>query len=457
MSLEKPYAAPFVELAMANSTARDFAVTAGLGAGKTHGLCQWHYSLVTMNSKCKYSVFIEPIYRLIKTAAIPTYCKVLNQCGLREGRHYDIVSSGTPAIRFKNKIGHEVLFISAERPDMLVAIEFSHGVMDEAGSCKPESFDKFQDRVRDSNSKRLQRFFGGVPTGLNHYSDKFDSDVLPGWSAITAKQHRSANGKKERYKLSTDENPFIPQSYIEDLRDRYSGNPNAMKSFFYGEFAPLFEGLAIPSYNPGVHDIEDIMPDPHREIDLTFDFNNSPMSWVALSMISFEDAEGMRKSRYVAHDCARMGYGRLRDAVIEFAARFPVSTYGETEINIFGDRTGFAQSHKVELTDFQQIKTILHSLGYKNINIRATDTLMLESDTLEALDRLFQENLILLCKAATNLKRSLIMTQLVPGQRKILKPAGETHTHWLDALKYWAYVKTKRFDGSGKPLIKGFN
>jgi len=455
MSLQPQYAAPFVQLALGNSTARDLAVTAGLGAGKTHGLCQWHYSLVTINRGCKYSVFIEPIYRLIKTAAIPTYTKVLNQCGLREGIHYDIVSSGTPAIRFKN--GHEVLFISAERPDMLVAIEFSHGAMDEAGSCKPESFDKFQDRVRDANSKRLQRFFGGVPTGLNHYSDKFDSDVLEGWKAITAKHHQTLNGRMARYKLSTDENPFIPASYCDDLKERYSSNPNAMKSFFYGEFAPLFEGLAIPSYNPGVHDIDDLMPDAHREIDLTFDFNNSPMSWVALSMVSFEDAEGERKSRYVAHDCAKMGYGKLRDAVIEFAARFPVGKYGKTEINIFGDRTGFSQSHKVELTDFQQIKNILGSLGYENVFIRATETLMLESDTLEALDRLFQENLILLCKAATNLKRSLIMSQLIPGQRKILKPAGETHTHWLDALKYWAYVKTKRFDGSGKPLIKGFN
>jgi hypothetical protein len=449
------YAASFVLDALNNPIASDFAVTAGLGAGKTHGLCQWHYSLVTINKGCKYSVFIEPIYRLIKTAAIPTYQKVIGEMGLIEGKHYQVTSSGTPCIKFAN--GHEVLFISAERPEMLVAIEFSHGCMDEAGSCKPESFDKFRDRVRDSKSKRLQRFFGGVPTGLNHYSDAFDSDVLPGWEAIRPRIHRTKDGRKVRYKLPTDENPYIPESYIQDLKERYSGNGNALKSFFYGEFAPLFEGLAIPSYNPVVHDIENIMPDPRGEIDLTFDFNNAPMAWVALSLVSFEDQDGERAARYVAHDSARMGYGKLRDAVIEFASRFPVQTYGDTPINIFGDRTGHAGSHKTELTDFQQIKGILTSLGYKNITIRATASLMLEADTLESLDRLFQQNLLLLCKSASTLKKSLITTQLIPGQRKILKPPKETHTHWTDALKYWAWRKTKRFAGGEDRILTGFN
>ncbi len=427
-----------------NPKVSQFAVTAGLGAGKTHGLCQWHHLKCTQNQKSKFSLFFEPVYHLIHKAGIPTYIKVLNQFGYQQERDFKIVKSPYPKIIYL-PTGHEVVFGSGDSPETIVAIEASHGTMDETGTTKGESLSKMVDRVRCNLAVSRQSLFGGVPDGLNHYAERFDSDVNEGWEKITNAKHFNARMNAIRYKFATTDNPYLPEDYIQNLIRQYEFSPALIKAYIYGEFCNLTQNLAIPNFKQQVHEIDYIEPDPYNTLDLSFDFNNNPVAWVLISRCNLDDMAGKQVKRWVVHDCATYGYGQLIESIREFAEKYPPYKYRNTRIRIYGDRSGYSGSHKLEGSDYDTINREMKNLGYQNVSIEAQKQVVLETDSLNCLDRLFYNNYIFITERCQPLKRSLNRTMMQKGIRKIDKPSGEDWTHFVDALKYWAYQVTRDF------------
>lgn len=444
----------WVRDALKNPNVSQFAVTAGLGSGKTHGICQWHHMLVTINQASRFSLFFEPVYHLIHKAGIPTYIKVLNQFGYVQDVHFKIIKSPYPKIIYLAN-GHEVVFGSADSPETIVAIEASHGSMDETATSKEEALNRMVDRVRCNLAVRRQSLFGGVPEGLNHYAERFDSDVNAGWLKPQNNKHITEDGKVIRYKFAMTDNPYLPKDYVENMFRQYAHNPAMIKAYIYGEFCNLAQNLAVPNYKSSVHDIEYFEPDAYNTLDLSFDFNNSPVAWVLVSKAEFEDMGGRTVKKWVIHDCAENDSSQLIDAIKEFAEKYPVYKYRNTRIRVFGDRSGHTKSHKVSGSDYDVILRQLKNYGYSNVTIEAQHPVILETDSLNCLDRLFYNNYIFVCSNAKNLKRSLNRTMLKKGIRAIDKPAKEDWTHFVDALKYWAYQETKDLQ-MGK-IITGSN
>ena len=133
----------------------------------------------------------------------------------------------------------------------------------------------------------------------------------------------------------------------------------------------------------------------------------------------------------------------IKDSCIEFSIRLPVERFRNTQINIYGDRTGHSHSHKynrIDKTDYDAIKEELYHLGYKNIEVCAHRGVVPEAESIDAVDKLFFNNLLFIDPYnAPKLKESLIKTELRPGERKILKVQGDDWTHWFDALKYFCW------------------
>lgn len=422
------------------------AITAGLGSGKTHGGAQLHHLLALHNQEAPFSGWMEPTYTLIKLAAIPTYKKVLESFNYREGRDYDVYISSPPRIVYRRS-GHQVVFISGDNPNNVVAFELSHASIDEAGACNGDAQRNFRTRVRHPKAKILFNSIFGAPQGINAFADEFDSDTLPDWEAIHWRYHRHAKKPFERLILWTDDNPELPGGYIGSLMDTYGHNPNLIKSYRYGLFSPLTEGVAVPNYIPQKHDLTiNIEPDPFLDIDLTWDFNNNPLAWVSVQLHCFEQQYG-RAHKYVGIHEANEGANQIDDAVLEFERKHPVEKFHNTQINLFGDRSGHSGSHKIEGSDYQNIEKILRRLGYKYVTIRALDFNPPEPDSVEALQRLFLNDYFYLNPRLKKTKKSLLATAWQKGIRKLDKPAGETWTHWFDALKYFAYAGTRYFIG----------
>lgn len=446
----------------------NFACTAGLGSGKTHGAVQWHHLLCHENYKADISAFSEPTYQKIHDSAIPKFRKVLKQFGLHEGLHYKIYKSPYPILRYLcfPKTKHEIHFISADNPDAVVAVEYSHATSDEAGSSSRQFTDNLISRIRDKNSVRRQILQIGAPQGLTSFSDDFDSDMQEGWRKPHPRSHwiqKDIEGvivQKRRFKVWSDDNVHnLPPGYIQAfIQAPFGHNANLIKSYRYGEFCALTEGACYTNYIPQKHDIENMEPDPYREIILWMDFNVAPLAWTAGQIVPFDSLYGREFKAVAMHEAETTDKnGQLDDAAVEFASKMPPYKYGKTRILIYGDRTGHFGSHKISGSDFENYQKYLEELGYENVEIRATRLVAPEASSVDSLNKLFSKNLFLLCRRCNNLRKSLTATAWKKGIRKIDKPNGETWTHPADGVKYWAWQEMRDFDGKSIRRIHGTN
>lgn len=427
------------------------AVTAGLGSGKTHGACQWLYDRIALNiqrkTEARYWAYMMPIYELIHNTAIPTFEKVLDSYGFDCGPDYEVIKSPFPKLIFKQRPTREIHFLSANRPEKIKSVEYADAVADEPGVTKRESFDRLRERVR-AKAVTNQILLPGTPEGLNWFADEFDSDKADGWDRSKKRDHTlsrvnpvtKAETRLRRFRLTTFDNKlFLPEGYIEGLFDTHRANEAYIQSYIYGHFVALVTGNCYSNYKPQLHDWNDIEADPARDVEFTWDFNADPLAWVIVQRFAFDEYDKRVFKRVAIHN-SDAGSSTLEDACVEFASRHPVDKFRYTLIKLYGDSSGHAESHKTRRTDYQAIQHYLKVLGYERVQICALRHNPLETMSVDALNRWFLGNELLVCKRCTKFRRSLMATRWKDGERKIEKKAGETHTHHGDAVKYLAYA-----------------
>lgn len=436
----------WVQKAIDDTKTNVFGISAGLGSGKTHGACDWHDDRVALNAKSQFSAFMMPIYQKIHDAAIPTFRKVYDERKTVEGQDYWVVKTPFPKIVFPT--GQEIHFISGNRPERIVAVEYSHLTVSEAGATDKDALRNARSRVRDNRAVALQSMFEGAPQGITYFAELFDSDSQQGWKTIGRRDYLkevigAETGYVTRYRrfrlTSYDNSRFLAPDYIPQLFDIYGANINYVRAWIYGFFCPLVEGNCYANYRPGAHDIENVEADPHLEIYLTYDFNSDPLAWISNQRRAFYEYED-RIHRMVAVHNSDMGATNLEQSVVEFAAKHPVNTFRRTPIKLYGDSSGYAESHKTRVNDYETLKHYLKELGYLDIEICAVRHNPSETVSVDALNKWFLGDYHYICKRCENYRRSLIATRWKEGTKKIDKPAGEKWTHWGDAQKYLAYA-----------------
>lgn len=428
----------WVQQAIDDTETEVFCIHAGLGSGKTHGTCDWHLDRSILNSECRFSAFVMPIYQKIHDSAIPTFLKIFVSLGYQEGRDFRLLKSPYPKIVLPRNNGHEIHFFSATRPDKIVAVEYSHASGSECGDYSKDALNLIQTRVRDSKSKALQTAFEGAPQGITPFAKLFNNSDNSHWDEYEARAYKHKQEPVKRFRLTTFDNPFVPASYVKRLFRIYRGNQPYINSYVYGMFVPLVEGNAY-EYFSLKHVIKDLEPDPHLPIAFKWDFNANPLAWVASQKFSFYEY-GQRIQRWVAVHEANEGASNTKRAVLEFALKFPVERFARTPISIYGDSSGHAQSHKIEGSDYDTIESALRELGYKNVIVEALRYNPPETATVEALNTLFRDDLHYVCERCSEYIRSLSSTCWKQGVKKLDKPKEDDWSHWSDAAKYWAYV-----------------
>lgn len=280
----------------------------------------------------------------------------------------------------------------------------------------------------------------------NYFAEVFD-DVGEGWDEWSPRDYILRDRKLRRFRVSTHDNPFIPTDYIPNLLDTFQGNKNYEKAWIFGHFCPLVEGSAYQNYNPAVHDIDDIEPDPHLPINLCWDFNSNPLAWTSIQERKWSEFEDYGEPyKHVAIHNADRGNGQLDEAVVEFAAKHPVHRFSATPIRLYGDMSGHAGSHKSPRSDYENIKAYLKQLGYERVSIEALRHNPLETVSVEAVNYWFQIHKLMICKRCSKLRRSFLSTRWKENTRKLDKPASDDWTHWSDGVKYYCYAK-QRNDG----------
>lgn len=149
------------------------AFTGGVGSGKSDGGVVWHWHRCRLNYRSQFSWVVSPTYGKLWDSIIPRYVSVLESFGYIREIHFKLLQS--PLIRLVYLYsGHEVHFHGGDRPELMVATELSHALIEEPGRMKGQVFTEVAERLRCSKAVVRQVLFSGVPQGVTEYADLFD-------------------------------------------------------------------------------------------------------------------------------------------------------------------------------------------------------------------------------------------------------------------------------------------
>ena len=431
---------PWVARLIADHEHEELAVSAGVGSGKTHGKVQWSIARCLLNKESPKMAFTEPLFRLLRTAAIPTFQKVLHEFGWNEGSDFEINRGApVPSIKLK-RTDQEILLFSSSSPQMIIADEYHSYAMDEAGEVEALAFQNLQARTRCPKAIVRQGLHGGAPQGITHFAEQFglESEGGPeGWEPLGENDYINKRLSRRRIKLRTFDNPYVNGGdvlgYVQRLYRQYEHNPALIRSYVYGEFCPLYEGSAY-KFLPSRHCMpERVEPDPYRPLYLSFDFNSYPMAWVACQIVPYQD-----ELVYLFCEEASEDLHGLDEALFDFCKQFPRADWRDADIRVFGDRSGHAKTHRSKLSDYEYIRRELSGL-YNNVSIHASKKVAPEVESIEACNRLFGACRLMCNPDIHGLQRSWQTSRWKDGTRKLHKPSGETWTHRGDAGKYLIY------------------
>lgn len=416
------------------------AITAGLGAGKTTGAVQAHYMLAELNRESRFSWFCEPNYGLISEVAIPAFEWLFGELGFTDGRDYKIVGTGKPYIDLLN-LDHRIWLKSCENDRKLVGANISHATIDEPGQISRLARDNIFSRVRCDKAVWLLKVLSGTPEGLHHwYAEEYD---------IPAEQKV---GSKYRFKLRTLDNTMHSniEAYVATLRETWGHQLAKLESYINGEFTSFTTGLVFTNYTE-LNQSVGLAPVTSKPIRVTFDFNAYPLAY-SLSQLHHE--KGLPRLEYF-YSSTGQHRESLRDAVHRLLIEIlPAEHYESTPLIIYGDRSGHADSHKTDLTDFETIEDVLRQ-HRRQYEIVAPGEIVPITGSVDDVDRLLARQMIVVDRErASTLHDSLKKTTWKGNTRKIDKPAGEDWTHWGDGARYQVYwmVRSGELDWRQKQI-----
>jgi len=430
-----------------------YAITGGLGSGKTTGVGVAFFARVLTNPKVKQFWVVAPTYAKVDDTMLPTACFVLsNWFGLKLDKHFKIRKT-KPACLTILATGQEIYFHSGDRPYAMVSATIGGYWISEPGIQTRAVFEKCVDRARDKKIDKVFGFIEGTPEGSNWYSDEFNIE-----GTDEDKSYR-------RFIIKTYDNiKNLADGYIERLKRTYSYSPAKILSYLYGQFANFTTGNVFAQYNESKNVLnEDYEPSPMRCVDLCFDFNATPLCWSC-----WQTTKVFIAGNAVFQDVCFMendlNCSNLKDAVVDFAAHLLAynKQFKYSEIRVFGDRTGHAASHKIRGSDFDNIRKYLNEI-FPNVTIKAARELTPIRASVDVCNKLFLYERLQINSVCKNVRRSFSNSAWKPGTDDIEKKQGETITHHADGARYRIYQLYKDFDfndiynSSAKILTQGFN
>lgn len=423
-------------------------ITGGLGSGKTYGSALWHISRCFENYKVRKSWHIAPTHAKAKLISIPAFIEVFaDWFNMLEGRDFTVTYTA-PATIYIKRTKQLIVFHSAQKWQSLVGENISHWSATEVGYYQGrEWFDRCQFRARHPESYCIQGLGEGTPEGTtNSYAELANFD---GFDPVN---------KARRTILWTDDNPWLKPDYIDTLERTLSYDPGKLQSYRYGVFVPFQKGTAYWEFFYSRNVVLDVKVDPHLPLLLCFDFNKSPLAWVLMQRQRI-DRNFIRYHRFVALDETSGKCRGLMDACAEFISKYPPDRFGNCNIEIYGDPSGFAGSHKAPSCDFNQIEQYL-SGRYASVTVKANRSAPGVEARLDRHNALMAYEQFVVAAWCRNLIRSLTETALKDGMRgEIDKPPGEDWTHYADAVGYPLFQLTKNetLEAPAKPKIRGVN
>lgn len=427
---------------------RRFWITKGLGAGGTYGGAIWHYIMCLINHRSPLSWAIAPTFQQVADTLIPTFADVLQTVfSLEQDNDFAIVRSGSPRIELLKR-KQTIALKSANRPERMVGPSISHVLNSEPGLQARTAYEKSSARLRCPKAARLQYMGEGTPEGIGNWYEQ-EANFEPGTD--------EANNKT-RVVLWTDDNPHIGPDYVKSLEKVYGNDEHKLQSYRFGVFTSFAKGTAYWEFKHSRNVTLDLVPSPHLPITITWDWNHTPLAWVALQIQPTWARGGVKYDRYTVLGESSGKSNGIMDACSEFIAQFDPAKYRDTPIEIDGGADGFHKSHLATSCAFDQVIQIL-SRYYSNVRVVAEKAPPRIKDRLQRHNTLLAYRYLVIAAWCRNTIQSHEGTNLKGNSYEIEKPRDDKITHYGDALGYALFRLTRNRDleNLNAKEIFGFN
>ena len=228
-------------------------LVAGFGSGKTEAaVSKAAYKLTSTSSKLNVGYYL-PNYPLINDIAVPRFQEFFEKHNIK----YKYNSSEKI---FRTKYG-KILLRNMTKPETIVGYETFYAIIDEI-DILPKSkakavFNKIIARNRqiDDNGQKNSIDLVSTPEGFNFLynfavKEKTDEKLL--------------------IKAKTNDNPFLPDDYIQTLAAQYT--LEELTAYINGEFCNLTSGSVYKSYDRQKHNTS-FVPVAGQDLYIGMDFN----------------------------------------------------------------------------------------------------------------------------------------------------------------------------------------
>lgn len=237
---------------------RNCALVAGFGAGKTKSLLYKLIDLAHRNAGYTGGLY-APTAELARDVLIPELDEILEEIGIK----FDYWSAPNPRYKLHFAEGSTTILVrSMENWKRIVGNNFAFACIDEIDTIRADvaaiAWKKIMGRMRAGNVRQIATT--STPEGFKFLYKWFVKEAKPGRRLIQAK---------------TTDNPYLPDDFIQDLRDNY--DPQLIEAYMNGQFVNLTSGTVYSNFDRELNNCDD-MVQPKDVLHIGMDFNVNKMA-----------------------------------------------------------------------------------------------------------------------------------------------------------------------------------
>lgn len=297
------------------------AIVGGLGSGKSRA-GTFRAVLKLIERRGNNIGYYMPTYDLLKLRAIPGVLEDLRKIGLS-----CTVNMSDYAINVKGY--GSIIFRSYDRPERIIAYEVAHSIVDELDTLTKDKAAHVWRKINERNRQNCgtRNSIGAVTTpdqGVSGFM--YDRWV------------KRADDDHVLIKAPTTSNPFLPESYVDDIRANY--DPILAELYINGDFVSLSQNKVYHFFDRKQHDSKRAIRDGDM-LHIGQDFN---IGGCCSTVWVIDDGMPIAVDEFVSHD--------TQDLCNNIAKR-----YKSHKVTVYPDASGQASRTNASRSDVDIIKS----------------------------------------------------------------------------------------------------
>lgn len=236
------------------------AFVGGLGSGKTHGGI-WRALRMKKENPTINTAYYLPTYSLISDIAYPRFIELFESLNIpyrqnKKDNFFEIENFG------------KIIMRSMDKPEKIIGFETGDCVIDELDTLSHDKakdvFGKIVARTRKKKPNGLPntRAVVTTPEGFRFVYEKWKKDPMKG---------------SELIKAPTSSNPFLPDDYIDSLRETHT--EALLEAYLMGEFVNMTAASVYSEFKRELHHTSDTIQSGDV-LHIGMDFNVGEMAAV---------------------------------------------------------------------------------------------------------------------------------------------------------------------------------